>query len=46
MQAIRGGRSLALLSTWPDFVRSLREYDCFKPWHFLTVVDDQPIEAA
>ncbi len=44
--AIAGPRGLALMATWPDFVRSFAQYDCFKPWHFLTVEDGQPIEEA
>lgn len=46
MQAITGARSLALLATWPDFIRSFPEYDCLKPMHFLTVEDGQPVEEA
>jgi hypothetical protein len=44
--SINDGRSLALMATWPDFVRSFPEYDCFKPWHFLTVEDRQSLEDA
>lgn len=46
LTAIAGARSLALMATWPDFVRSFPEYDCFKPWHFLTVEDGQSLEDA
>ena len=46
VQAIAGARSLALLATWPDFIRSFKEYDCFKPMHFLTVEDGQDFDNA
>lgn len=46
MQEITGARSLALLSHWPDFVRTFAEFDCLKPWHFLTVEDGQDIAEA
>lgn len=46
MQMLTGSRSLDLLSTWPDFVRSVGAYDCFKPWHHLTAEDDQPVADA
>ena len=38
-----GSRGLALLATWPDFIRSEPAWDFAKPWHFLTVEDDQEI---
>lgn len=46
LEAIAGKRSLALLSTWADFVRSYEQFDCFKPWHFLTVEDGQSFDDA
>lgn len=46
LKDIVGDQSLALMATWPDFVRSFPEYDCFKPWHFFTVEDGQTIESA
>jgi hypothetical protein len=46
LEAVAGHHSLALLSTWPDFIRSFSAYDCFKPWHFLTVEDGQEIDDA
>ena len=44
VQSIAGKRSLALLATWPDFIRSFSKWDCVKPWHFLTVEDGQTVE--
>lgn len=41
---LAGRQSLALLSTWPDFIRSFRAWDCVKPWHFLTVEDGETID--
>ncbi|MFT6024745.1 MAG: hypothetical protein ACI9PY_002877 [Ascidiaceihabitans sp.] len=46
LKDIVGDQSLALMATWPDFVRSFPEYDCFKPWHFLTVDDGTSIDDA
>jgi len=43
---ITGGRSLAQIANWPDFVRSEPSWDCAKPWHYLTVEDGQPFEEA
>lgn len=44
VRALAGNESLALLSTWPDFIRSEPNWDCAKPWHYLTVEDGQPFE--
>lgn len=38
---LAGSESLAQLATWPDFIRSFKAWDCVKPWHFLTVEDDE-----
>ncbi len=43
---VTGGHSLALLATWPDFIRSDSRWDCIQPWHFLTVEDGQAIDEA
>ncbi len=46
-QALRdlaGSKSLALLSTWPDFVRSNPAWDCAVPWHYVNVADGQNLE--
>lgn len=40
-----GSKGLALLATWPDFIRSEPAWDFAKPWHFVTVEDDQEISA-
>ncbi|WP_390915100.1 S1/P1 nuclease [Pseudosulfitobacter sp. SM2401] len=45
VESIAKGESLALMATWPDFIRSLPKYDCFKPWHFLTV-DGRTVQEA
>lgn len=44
VKRIAGAESLALLATWPDFIRSYPAWDCVKPWHFLTVEDGQTLE--
>ena len=41
---LAGGESLALLATWPDFIRSFSAWDCVKPWHHMTVEDDETFE--
>ena len=46
VRKIAGKRSLALFATWPDYIRSFPEWDCAKPWHFLTIEDGQDIEDA
>ena len=46
VQAIAGQRSLALIATWPDFIRSFPIYDCLKPWHLRTVEDGQDFDEA
>lgn len=43
---IAGARTLPLLATWPDFIRSFPGWDCVKPWHFMTVEDGQDFEQA
>ena len=41
---LAGSKSLALMATWPDFIRSNPDWDCVKPWHFLTVNDDETVK--
>ncbi len=43
VRKLAGTKGLALLATWPDFIRSEPAWDFAKPWHFLTVEDDQQI---
>jgi hypothetical protein len=43
IRKLAGSKGLALLATWPDFIRSEPAWDFAKPWHFLTVEDDQEI---
>ncbi len=46
IRQLAGARSLPLLATWPDFIRSFKDWDCVKPWHFLTVEDGQDFDEA
>lgn len=41
---LAGTESLALLATWPDFIRSFKAWDCVKPWHHLTVEDHEDLD--
>ena len=43
VRKLAGTKGLALLATWPDFIRSEPAWDFAKEWHFLTVEDDQQI---
>lgn len=35
---------LAQVATWPDFIRSEKNWDFTKPWHFITINPDQTVE--
>ncbi|NIM35361.1 MAG: S1/P1 Nuclease [Hydrotalea flava] len=37
---ILGNETMALASTWADFVRSDHEYDYISPWHYINVADN------
>jgi len=41
---ILGDNYLAQIATWPDFIRSEKNWDFTKPWHFITI--DPDISAA
>ncbi len=41
---ITNGRSLAQLSTWPDAIRSDKNWDRAKPWHYISIDDHETIE--
>jgi hypothetical protein len=43
VEKIMDGKSLAFGSTWPDFIRSEKEWDFAKPWHYITVEDDEQL---
>jgi hypothetical protein len=38
---LAGRKSLALLSTWADFIRSTPAWDCAVPWHYVNIGDTQ-----
>ncbi len=46
VESIAGKLPLALLATWPDYIRSETGWDFAQPWHFLTVEDGQELEQA
>lgn len=46
VKRITGGRSLAQIANWPDFIRSEPSWDCAKAWHYLTVEDGETVEEA
>lgn len=41
---ITGGHSLASIATWPDEIRSDSAWDYAKPWHFLSIDDDESFD--
>lgn len=46
VKEITGGRSLAQIANWPDFIRSERSWSCSYPWHYINVEDWEAIEDA
>ncbi len=44
MVEIAGSRSLAMLATWPDFIRSEKPWGFAAPWHYVTVEDADTLE--
>lgn len=40
VREIAGARTLAMLGTWPDFVRSDRNWGFVSTWHYINVDDD------
>ncbi|GLP95069.1 S1/P1 nuclease [Paraferrimonas sedimenticola] len=40
---IVGRQKLAILSTWPDEIRSDKAYDYTHPWHYVSLNDDESI---
>jgi hypothetical protein len=41
VQALLGKETLADATTWADQVRSDRQYDYMKPWHYVTIPDGE-----
>ena len=41
VMAITKGRPLALLTTWADEIRSDKSWDHAKPWHYMSIDDDE-----
>ncbi len=41
---ILGTDYLAQVATWPDFIRSEKNWDFSKPWHFITVNSNTTVE--
>ncbi len=41
---ITGGRHLAQLATWPDEIRSDPGWDFAKPWHYVSIDDDESFD--
>ncbi|OZG74747.1 hypothetical protein BTA51_03610 [Hahella sp. CCB-MM4] len=41
---ITGGKHLAQLATWPDEIRSDSNWDFAKPWHFVSIDDDESFD--
>jgi len=41
---ILGKEYLAQVATWPDFIRSEKNWDFSKPWHFITINTNQTVE--
>jgi hypothetical protein len=43
INAILGDNYLTQIATWPDFIRSEKNWDFTKPWHFTTINSDQTV---
>ena len=44
IQTILGDNYLTQIATWPDFIRSEKNWDFAKPWHFITVDNGQSVQ--
>ena len=44
VREIAGARTLAMLSTWPDFIRSDRNWGFVSSWHYINVDDDATLD--
>ena len=44
VRGIAGGKTLAMLATWPDFVRSNPDWGFVSTWHYVNVEDDGTLE--
>ncbi len=44
VREIAGARTLAMLGTWPDFVRSEPAWGFLSTWHYISVADDATLE--
>ena len=38
------GETLARAGLWPDWIRSKAQWEHSKPWHYINVDDDEPVE--
>ncbi|UTA48526.1 S1/P1 nuclease [Simiduia sp. 21SJ11W-1] len=43
VHAITGGKPLASIANWPDFIRSDPAWDHAAPWHYVSVEDDETV---
>ncbi len=41
---VLGDDYLAQVATWPDFIRSEKNWDFTKPWHFITIDPDKTVQ--
>lgn len=39
-----GDKYLAQVATWPDFIRSEKNWDFSKPWHFITIDPNKTVQ--
>jgi hypothetical protein len=44
IQTLLGDDYLTRIATWPDFIRSEKNWNFAKPWHFITVDNDQSVQ--
>lgn len=46
IEKILGSEGLAMVSTFADDIKSDRQYDDFKPWHYINFEDDETYEGS
>lgn len=46
VDGILGDNNLTQIATWPDFIRSEKNWDFTKNWHFITINQNQTVEQA
>jgi hypothetical protein len=44
IEKLLGGEGLAIISTFPDDIKSDHQYDNFKPWHYINFEGDETYE--